>query len=303
MKRICAGATAAAVATLLSSGMGASAGTAVLWTPPPLSSDQYDSSPTFSPDGREVFFFRGDPTFSRYRLFHSRCVAGQWTTAIEPPFAAAPGIDEADPAFAADGRRLYFVSSRGDPRPRDEADLDIWFVDRGDRGAWGEPRRLPEPVNSPNSELLPRPQPDGSLVFGSDRAGGHGGHDIYIATPLGEAWTVANIGPPVNTPAEEYEAELSRDGLQMFVIADRGDRSHIYPYVRANDRGNHARDGMWIARPRIVPRIEVFQVGPLLSPGSDRLLFAQADGARSGEWFLLDLTATPDRRWPPSCGQ
>ena len=273
---------------------------AVHWTPAPLSSDQYESSPTFSPDGREVFFFRGDPTFSRYRLFQSRCVAGHWTAAAEPPFAAAPDIDEADPAFGADGSRLYFVSSRGDLRPRGEADLDIWFVDRDTRGVWGEPRRLPEPVNSPGSELLPRPQADGTLVFGSDRAGGHGGHDIYVATPRGPEWIVTNVGPPVNTPAEEYEAELSRDGRKMFVIADRGDRSHIYPFARNADDREGRR---WFAEPRIVPRLDVFQVGPLLSPGADRLLFAQAEGARSGEWFLLDLTADPDRRWPPACGR
>jgi hypothetical protein len=46
----------------------------------------------------------------------------------------------------------------------------------------------------------------------------------------------------------------------------------------------------------------VFQVGPLLSPRGDRLLFAQADGERSGELFLVDLVAEPDRDWPPRCG-
>ena len=38
---------------------------AVRWTPPRIATDQYESSPTFSPDGREMFLFRGDPTFSR----------------------------------------------------------------------------------------------------------------------------------------------------------------------------------------------------------------------------------------------
>jgi Tol biopolymer transport system component len=273
----------------------ASGGAAVRWTPAPLSTDQYESSPTFSPDGREVFFFRGDPTFSRYRLFHSRCLDGRWSAASEPTFAASPDIDEADPAFSGDGRRLYFVSSRGDSRARDDADLDIWFVDRDSHGVWGEPARLPEPVNSPGSELLPRPQPDGSLVFGSDRKGGVGGNDIYVARPRGDAWRVENIGPPVNTAGNEYEAELSRDGGQLFVIADRGDRSHIHPYSREHDA--------WVEQPRIAPKLEVFQVGPLLAPGGDRLLFAQADGARSGEWFLLDLTTHPDRRWPPACAR
>jgi Tol biopolymer transport system component len=273
---------------------GAVSAQALRWTPPALASDQYESSPTFSPDGREMFFFRGDPTFSRYHLVQSRCLGGRWSAATTPPFAAPSSIDEADPAFSADGRRLFFVSSRGDPRPRDAADLDIWFVDRDAQGKWGEPERMPEPVNSAGGELLPRPQADGSLVFGSDRPGGLGGNDIYLATPQGTGWRVENLGAPVNTPANEYEAELSRDGRLLIVVADRGDRSHLYPYRRERDT--------WVALPRIVPKLEVFQVGPLLSPRADRVLFAQADGERSGELFVIDLTPGPDASWPPVCG-
>lgn len=258
------------------------------WTPPSLSSDQYEASPSFSPDGREMFFFRGDPGFRRYRLFVSRCVDGRWSAPEIPSFAAPDSVDESDPAFSADGRRLYFASSRGDSRPRGEADFDIWFVDRDARGEWGEPERMPEPVNSPESELLPRPQPDGSLLFGSSRGGGLGGSDIYLAKREGSTWSVGNLGVPANSSHNEYEAELSRDGKLLIVVADRGDRSHLYPYRRAAIG--------WIAQPRIVPKLEVFQVGPLLSPRGDRLLFSQADGERSGEMFLLDLIAQPDRR-------
>src|SRR3546814_8072673 len=39
---------------------------------------------------------------------------------------------------------------------------------------------------------------------------------------------------------------------------------------------------------RIEAARDVFQVGPLLSPTGDRLLFAQAAGARSGEMYLID---------------
>ena len=276
-----------------------SAAEAMLWTPPAVATDQYESTPTFSPDGREMFFFRGDPSFSRYRLFESHCVDGRWSEAITPSFASPISVDEADPSFTTDGRRLYLVSSRGDPRPREQADLDIWYVDRRNDGGWGEPVQLPEPVNSPASELLPRPQPDGSLIFGSDRPGGHGGNDIYRATPASGGWRVENLGATVNTKFNEYEAELSRDGRLLIVVADRGDRSHLYPYRRVGNA--------WVAQPRIVPRLDVFQVGPLLSPDGSRLLFAQADGQRSGELFLLDLAANSrpgqERPWPPDCGE
>jgi hypothetical protein len=50
-----------------------------------------------------------------------------------------------------------------------------------------------------------------------------------------------------------------------------------------------------------VPDLAVFQVGPLLSPLADRLIFAQAHGTGSGELFVLDLSPNPDVRWPPDC--
>ncbi|MGH8025439.1 MAG: hypothetical protein ACREO0_01820 [Pseudoxanthomonas sp.] len=48
-------------------------------------------------------------------------------------------------------------------------------------------------------------------------------------------------------------------------------------------------------------RQDVFQVGPLLSPDGKRLLFAQADGERSGELFLVDLEPGADSAWPRAC--
>ncbi|MDI9237675.1 hypothetical protein QLQ15_01975 [Lysobacter sp. LF1] len=265
---------------------------AVRVTPDALSSGEYDSSPTFSQDGKEVYFFRADRGFGRYRLLTSRCVEGRWTEPVPPSFATA-GVSEADPALSADGRWLYYVSARADPAGER---LDIWRVKRNAEGEWSEPERLPEPVNSTDSQLLPRPQPDGRLLFGSSRPGGMGQGDIHLATPGTDGhWRVENMGPPISTGANEYEAELARDGNVLVTVADRGTRSQLYVYVR---------DGAtWRERGRVPARTDVFQVGPLLSPDGRRLLFSQADTeARSGEWFLIDLEKNADPNWPPRCG-
>jgi dipeptidyl aminopeptidase/acylaminoacyl peptidase len=261
-------------------------------TPDALSSGEYESSPTFSQDGTEVYFFRADRGFGRYRLLGSRCVDGRWTQPVPPPFAR-PGVSEADPSLSADGRWLYYVSARADPAGER---LDIWRVQRSADGRWGEPERLPEPVNSTQSQLLPRPQPDGRLLFGSSRSGGMGQGDLYLATPGADGnWRVENVGPPVSTDANEYEADLSRDGKVLVTVANRGTTSHLYIY---------RRDGAtWRERGRVPARTDVFQVGPLLSPDGRRLLFSQADTAeRSGDWFLIDLETYADPRWPPRCG-
>jgi Tol biopolymer transport system component len=266
------------------------------WTPRGISSDQYESTPTFTPDGRELFFMQSDPRFQRYRILWSRCKDGAWTSPEAPPFAAPATINEADPFVTMDGKRLYFISTRQNQSKGDE-DFDIWYVDRKPDGGWRNARPLPEPVNSNASELLPRATADGRIYFGSDRAGGFGQGDIYVAASDNDGkWRIDNVGAPVNTTAFEYEAEVSRDERTLIVVADRGDRSHLYRFEK--------RDGNWIEHSRIPARPDVFQVGPLLSPKGDRLLFAQADAdsARSGEIYLIDLSADPDTSWPLNCG-
>ncbi len=258
-----------------------------IWTPASIASAEYEATATFTPDGSEMYFMRSDPRFERYRLMASRCVNGAWS-APQPPSFAALDVQEGDPGVSPDGKRLYFISMRQHPA---KEDFDIWYVERTSAAAWSEPQRLPEPVNSAGTELLPRADRYGRLYFGSDRPGGFGQGDIYVATQSADGkWTVDNAGPPVSTPAYEYEAEISHDGRTLIAVIDRGDRSHLYRFERDA--------GRWIERGRIPAYANVFQVGPLLSPTADRLLFAQAHGEQSGELFLVDLTARPDERWP-----
>ncbi|TNJ35699.1 TolB family protein [Arenimonas terrae] len=264
-----------------------------VWTPPALSTADYEATPTFSADGRELYFMRSDPGFARYSLYVSHCGPDGWSAPVPPPFARPLPVFDGDPQVAPDGRTLWFISTRQNTAAGDE-DFDIWRVERRDDGGWGAPERLPEPVNSPASELLPRATADGRLVFGSDRAGGHGGTDIYEARAGADGeWTVRNLGPPVNSAHSEYEADISADGRHLVVVADRGDRSHLYRFERGA--------GAWRETGRVPARADVFQVGPLLSPHADRLLFAQAEPGRSGELMLVELRPGAEPGWPPRC--
>ena len=266
--------------------------TAQRWAPASIASDQYESTPTFSPDGRELYFMRSDRQFRQWKILESRCERGAWSQPQPVSFAAkAPALD-ADPFVSADGQRFYFVSTRQNAGVSEE--LDIWMARRRGDG-WGEPERLPEPVNSSGSELLPRETSDGKLYFGSDRAGGHGEGDIYIATRGKDgSWNVENAGPPLSSSANEYEVDVTPDGKYAVVVADRGTRSHLYRYGR--------RGGAWVELGQVPADDSVFQVGPLMSPRGDRLLFAQRDGEKnSGEFYLIDLAKGADKTWPASC--
>ncbi|WP_343521150.1 hypothetical protein [Sphingomonas sp.] len=285
------GAGTAAAALALLAGASAAPDDLGRWTPDAISTTGYEASPTFSPDGQELIYLAADASFRGWRLLSSRCADGGWSKPVPPSFAGAPGTFDADAGYTPDGKGVYFVSTRHDPKGED---FDIWYVARRAGGGWGEPVRLPAPVNSPQSELLPRVDAAGNLYFGSSRPGGFGQGDIYVARQApGGAWRVRNLGAPVSTAANEYEAEISRDGNTLILVADRGDRSHLYHFRR--------QDGVWRELGRIPARTDVFQVGPLLSPRAERLLFAQASPDRSGEIYLADLKPGSREAWPPRC--
>src|SRR5690606_21294571 len=61
-------------------------------------------------------------------------------------------------------------------------------------------------VNTPSNDGCPILNPyDGSLYMASNRPGGYGGLDIWIAPRSGAGWgTPVNAGPKINTAADEF---------------------------------------------------------------------------------------------------
>jgi hypothetical protein len=56
-----------------------------------------------------------------------------------------------------------------------------------------------------------------TAVIASSRAGGFGGNDVYTSQLVRGEWTEpVDIGPAVNTAADEQEATLSRDGRLLY---------------------------------------------------------------------------------------
>ncbi len=263
------------------------------WKPAGISSPKFESHAAFDPSSEELYFVRSSPAFAGWRIYVSECAsseAGSAWTEPRPAGFAGDGV-EADPWFTPDGKSLYFISTRttdGIARK----DLDIWRVDRGEDGAWEEPVRLPEPVNSTAAEWFPRLSVDGWLYFGSARPGGLGGNDIWRARQeAGGAWTSENLGAAINSAGDEYEPLPSTDGTYLVVMAD----GKLYE-ARATASG-------WSQRALLGPEVnaEGLHVGPVFSPTGRSLLFARDTGApNSGEFFVWRISGRED--WPPECG-
>jgi hypothetical protein len=258
------------------------------WAPAGVSTDQFESHAAFDPRTGDLYFVRSRPDFTGWRILTSRCGPTGWTSPEPPPFAG-DGL-EADPWFTPDGRSLYFISNRTTDGVK-RADLDIWRLDRDAGGRWGTPVRLPAPVNSSAYEWFPRLSADGWLYFGSGRPGGLGKTDIWRARQdAAGAWQVENLGPPVNSAKNEYEALPSPDGRRLIVEGDDG-----YFEVEKTAAG-------WGPRRPLPPEVNVngSEIGLAASPSGRTLMFARdTKGPKSGEFFVWRRGGS--ERWPPPC--
>ncbi|NQU19892.1 MAG: PD40 domain-containing protein [Candidatus Nealsonbacteria bacterium] len=135
-----------------------------------------------------------------------------------------PGLDTSDslirPLLAQRGTALYFTRRTAD------GNHDVYRSDLKE-GAWQAAEPV-EQLNTESNEVGPVIRPDGKrLYLYSDRPGGFGGRDLYVADKTPDGWsTPRNLGPRINTPADEYDPAISKDGLRLFFASNQTDEMH-----------------------------------------------------------------------------
>ena len=186
--------------------------------------DAYAWRMAVAPDGTRALVGQSSGFFATSRKSRIDAVRrqpdGSWGEPERVSFSNGSGAD-LDPFFTADGARLWFSSIRpvdGEGRK----DTDLWYVDHRPDGTFGEPVNPGAAINSPAEDLYPTVAADGTLYFGSDRAGD--GFDIWYVAPLpAGGWsTPAPLPGPVNTDGWEFNPALAPDGRTLvFTALDR----------------------------------------------------------------------------------
>lgn len=269
-------------------------GDAELFAPGIASTDFSEVRLTISPDGRMALWFSrnrpGGP--GGYDIWMSRRDAGGWGTA--QPVSFNTRERDFDPAFSADGRFVYFSSSR----PGGSGGDDLYRV-TVTAGGFGDPEWLGAAVNSAGNEFAPMLSPDGAtLLFSSDRPGGRGRQDLYLAERRGSGFDTAIPVPgDLNSAADEFDATFLADNRTIIfarapdLMADRVDLYHAVP--------RHGRYGAGTKLPSQVNG-DKDSYGPMLDwsrPG--RLTFsAQRGGARSMDLYTIGYGLAPSAARP-----
>jgi outer membrane protein OmpA-like peptidoglycan-associated protein/Tol biopolymer transport system component len=154
----------------------------------PVNTVAWESQPSISPDGKRLFFASNrsgkiaNENKDNVDIFVSHQLPdGRWGEPINLGSKINTGKYEASPFIAADGATLYFCSDgRGGL-----GGLDIFKSEwKGPSDTdWTAPEALPAPINSPQNDFfISFSAATNSLYFTSDRSGGSGRFDIWVAT-------------------------------------------------------------------------------------------------------------------------
>lgn len=176
-----------------------------------------------SPDGMYMFFTgcnRPDG-LGRCDIYLSKREGKNWSA----PFNIGAPVNtpgwESQPSLTADGKTLYFVSTR----PGGKGGYDIWKADLKGDGSWAVPVNLGPSINTSYDEQSPFIHADGqTLYFSSNGWPGLGNKDLYIsrADSTGKNWSrPQNMGYPINTFGEESGLTISSNGRTAFFASDQ----------------------------------------------------------------------------------
>jgi hypothetical protein len=170
----------------------------------------WHSTPTFSPDGTEMFFVKYYTANSRLELQHMKMENNSWIGPELPTFASLE-YDENCPVFSPTGDTLYFISTRPGGW--------IFYTIRTGQD-WTEPVALNIPF--PPGSFLGWQfalASDGSVYF---EIWENGQVDIYLSRFLNGHYQTPEAMPyPLNTEYYEWGTFISPESNFMIFISNR----------------------------------------------------------------------------------
>lgn len=108
---------------------------------------------------------------------------------------------------------------------------------------WGDPERLPEPVNTVGNDINPYFLQDGvTLYYASDGPGTMGGYDLYVTrlNPVSNTYLQPDhLNMPFNSPANDYFLLIDEAANRGYLASDRNcppGKVAIYTFLPSKEK-------------------------------------------------------------------
>jgi outer membrane protein OmpA-like peptidoglycan-associated protein/tetratricopeptide (TPR) repeat protein len=167
---------------------------------------------TSSRDGGKIYKATGTAFTKIYRIKTQGARVDLTTLKELDELINDENTNEGSVTFTPDGRIMVYAKGNNGKK-RGAKDVNLYMATNR-KGRWSQPRLLR--INDPDSwDSTPTLSADGrTMYFASNREGGFGGTDLYVATRDGRGrWgNVRNLGPKINTHGNEMFPYSAIDG-------------------------------------------------------------------------------------------
>jgi outer membrane protein OmpA-like peptidoglycan-associated protein/tetratricopeptide (TPR) repeat protein len=188
----------------------------------PLNTAGNEGAQSIASDGRTMYFTACDRNdgHGRCDLYYTVYDGTRWSPGTNLGQPVNSTYWESQPSISPNGRMLFFVSNR----PGGMGGMDIWYSILGNDGKWGKPVNPGKTINTAGDEFSPFIYFNSkTLYFSSNGRESFGGFDIYQSNLNADSsWTdPENLGPAVNTPADETGLIIESSGKRAFFSSVR----------------------------------------------------------------------------------
>lgn len=193
-----------------------------------LKSRFHESTPTFTKDGKTMYFTRNnllegkkgmnENRVTLIKIYKATLENEKWDKITELPFNS-DNYSTAHPILSPDDKTLYFASDM----PGTLGQSDLFKVQINEDGSFGTPVNLGKTINTEGRETFPFVNDENEIYFASDGHPGLGGLDVFVSKINEDgSWNeVQNVGADVNSPKDDFAYWIDTKSRKGFFSSNR----------------------------------------------------------------------------------
>ena len=204
---------------------------------PAINSSYNEGAGSISGDGKTLVFASCDrpKAIGNCDLYISRRTGNNWSTPLNLGLNVNSTEWDSQPSLSADGRTLYFTSTRRGGQGQEDIYMSTLQAD----GNWSPAQNVGTPVNTAGKDMAPFIHASGTtLYYVTDGLVGMGGLDVFrCEKTAASAWSPpANLGYPLNTFENEASLFITSDNQKGFCSRSRASEEPAGGYRLARER-------------------------------------------------------------------